>query len=106
MFLNIVVGLFCNCRLGCLLPRYGLMILGRRVRTGLTATHPKSACAQARTPLLRPWTRALGGGNGYKKVMAGRCNMTIIRKICLLLARKKTKKLNHDLSKGGDNVVI
>ena len=70
------------------MPRYGPMILGRRVRIGLTVTHPKPACAQARTLLLRPWTRAHGGGNCYKKVMAGRCNMTIIRRICSLSARK------------------
>ena len=83
------------------------MVLGRRVRTGLNATHPKLACAQIRTPLLRPWTRAHGEGNCYKKVMAGRCNMTIIRRIYLLSAKKKKEeKLNHDLSKGGDNVVI
>ena len=62
-----VVGLFCNCRLGYLLPRYDPMILGRRVRIGLTATHLKPICAQARTPLLRPWTGAYGGGSCYKK---------------------------------------
>ena len=31
--------------------------------------------------------------------------MAIIRKICLLLANKRKEKLNHDLSKG-DNEVI
>ena len=45
-----------------------------------------------------------------KKVMVGRCNMTIIRRICLLSAThthtKEEEKLNHVLSKGGDNVVI
>ena len=40
-----VVGLFCNSRLGCLLPCYGPMILGRSVGTSLTTTHPKPACA-------------------------------------------------------------
>ena len=85
---KIVVSLFCSCRLGCLLPRYGPMVLGRRVRTSLTATHPKRACAQARAYLLRPWTHAHGGGNCYKKFMASRCIMTIIRRICLLSARK------------------
>ena len=68
------------------------MILGRRVKTGLTAIHLKPVCARARTPLLRPWTRTHDGGNCYKKVMAGRCNMTIIRRICLLLARKEKKE--------------
>ena len=82
---------FCNCGLGYLLPRYSLMILGRRVRIGLIVTHPKPACAQTRTPLLRPWTRAHGRGNCYKKVMEDRCNMTIMRRICLLLARRKQK---------------
>ena len=83
-----VVGLFRNCRLGCLLPRYGPMVLGRRVRISLTATHSKPACAQARAHLLRPWTRAHGRWNCYKKFMAGMCNMTIIRRICLLSTRK------------------
>ena len=33
--------------------------------------------------------------------------MTIIRRIYLLSAKKKKEeKLNHDLSKGGDSVVI
>ena len=33
--------------------------------------------------------------------------MTIIRRIYLLSAgKKKEEKLNHDLSKGGDSVVI
>ena len=32
--------------------------------------------------------------------------MAIIRRICLLLANKRKEKLNHDLSKGGDNEVI
>ena len=49
-----------------------------------------------------------------KKFMVGRCNMTIIRRICLLSAThthththtKEEEKLNHVLSKGGDNVVI
>ena len=67
------------------------MILGRRVMIGLTAIHPKPTCAQVRTPLLRPWTRAYGGGNCYKKAMANKCNMTLIRRICLLSARKKRK---------------
>ena len=89
------------------MPRYSPLVLGRRVRIGLTATNPKPACTQARTPLLRPWTCAHGGGNYYKNVMVGRCNMTIIRRIYLLSARKKNEeKLNHDLSKRGDSVVI
>jgi len=35
--------------------------------TGLTATHLKPAYAQARTPLLGPWTCAYGRGCYYKK---------------------------------------
>ena len=85
---KIVVGLFCSCKLSCLLPRYSPMVLGKRVRTGLTAIHPKPTCAQARAHLLKPWTHAHGRGNCYKKVMADRCNMTIIRRICLLSTRK------------------
>ena len=54
IILLIVVGLFCNCRLDCLLPHYGPMVLGRRVKTSLTATQPKPACVQARAHLLRP----------------------------------------------------
>ena len=30
----------------------------------------------------------------------------MIRRIPLLSAKKKKKKLNHDLSKGGDNAMI
>ena len=89
MHSGLVVGFFCNCRQGCLLPRYGPIVLGRRVRTDLIATNPKPACAQARTPLLRPWTCAHSRGNCYEKVMAGKCNIKIIRKICLLSARKQ-----------------
>ena len=85
---HIVVGLFHNNRLGCLLPRYSPMVLGRKLRTGLTATHPKPTNAQARASLLRPWTRAHGRGNCYKKVMADKGNMTIIRRICLLSAKR------------------
>ena len=83
-----MVGLFRNCRLGCLLPRYGPIVLYRRVKTGLTATHPKPNYAQVRAHLLRPWTYIYGRGNCYKKVMVDKCNITIIRRICLLLARK------------------
>jgi len=68
--LEIVVGLFCNCWLGCLLPCYGPMVLGRRVRPGLTATHLKLACAQTKTLLLKLWSHAYGRGNYYKGVMA------------------------------------
>ena len=50
-----VVGLFSNCTLGCLLPHYGPNVLGRRVETGLIATHPKPACAQTKAPLLELW---------------------------------------------------
>jgi len=75
-----VVGLFRNCGLGYLLPRYGSMVLGRRVRTDLTATHPKPACVQTKTPSLKPWSHAHGKGNCYKRVIAGRCNMTTIKK--------------------------
>ena len=81
------------------------MILGRRVKTGLTAIHLKPVCARARTPLLRPWTRAHDGGNYYKKVMADRCNITTIKRICLL-STKKRKILNHDLKKGRSNAAI
>ena len=79
-----MVGLFRNCGLGYLLPRYGPMVLGKKVRTGLTTTHPKPACAQTKTPSLKPWSHAHSKGNYYKRVMAGRCNMTIIKGICLL----------------------
>ena len=52
------------------------MILGRRVRTGLTAIHPKPACAQTKAPLLKFWSHAHGRGNYYKRVIAGKCNIT------------------------------
>ena len=68
--LEIVVGLFCNCRLGCLLPCYGPTVLGRRVRLDLTATHLKLAYAQTKAPLLKIWSHAHGRGNYYKGVMA------------------------------------
>ena len=82
------------------------MILGRRVKTGLTAIHLKPVCAQARTPLLRPWTRAHDGGNCYKKVMAGRCSIATTKGICLLLVRKEQKILSDELNKGRSNAVI
>ena len=63
-------GPFCNYRLGCLLPRHDPMVLGRRVRIGLTAIHPKPACAQTKAPLLKFWSHAYG--NSY----VGRCNIT------------------------------
>ena len=40
-----------------------------------------------------------------KKVMAGRCDMTIIGRMCLLSVRKR-KILNHDLNKGRSNAAI
>ena len=45
--LDIVVGLFVSW-VGSLLPYYGPMILGRRVRTSLTETHLRLACAQVK----------------------------------------------------------
>ena len=74
--LNVVMGPFSNYRLGCLLLRYGPKVLGRRIRTGLTTTHPKLACAQTRAPLLKFWSLAHGRGNYYKRVMAGKYNIT------------------------------
>ena len=62
---------------------------GRKVEIGLTTTHPKPACAQIRTPLMGLWTRVHSKGCCYKKVMADMCNMTKIRRIWLLLARKQ-----------------
>ena len=78
-YLNLV-GIFHNYRLGYLLPRYGPMVLGRRVKTGLTATHLKSAYVQTKAHSQKPWSHAYGRGNCYKIVMASRCNMTIIKK--------------------------
>ena len=103
--LEIVLGLFHNCRLGCLLPRYSPMVLGRRVKTSLTATHPKPVCAQTKAPLLKLWLHAHGRGNYYKGVMAGRYNIITIKGKCLLSARKQEIP-NHDFNKGGDNAVI
>ena len=101
---SFVVGLFRNCRLGYLLPRYGPMVLGRRVRTSLTATHPKPACAQTKTPLLKLWSDAHGKGNCYKRVMVDRYNITTTKGKCLLSARKQEIP-NRDFNKGGDNAL-
>ena len=90
--LEIVIGLFHNYRLGYLLPRYGLMVLGRRVRTGLIATHPKPACAQTKAHLLKFWSHAHGRGNCYKGVMTGRYNITTTKRKCLLSAKKGNTK--------------
>ena len=82
-----VVGFFHNSRLGCLLPRYGPIFLGRRVKTDLIATHTKPSYAQTKAPLLKPWSHAHDKGSYYKRVMAGRYNITT-KGICLLSARK------------------
>jgi len=100
-----MVGLFRNYKLSYLLPCYGLMVLGRRVRNGLTATHPKPTCAQTKAPSLKPWSHAHGRGNNYKRVMAGKCNMTTIKRKCLLSIRTQ-KMLNDDLNKGRSNAII
>ena len=71
--LNVVMGLFCNYRLGCLLPRNGPKVLGRRVKTDLIVAHPKLAYVQTRAPLLKFWSHVHGKGNNYKRVMAGIC---------------------------------
>ena len=70
----------------------------RKVETRLTTTHPKSAYAQARTPLLGPWTCAHGREYCQKKVMVDRCTMTKIRKTCLLSAQKQTNKQTKSFS--------
>ena len=103
--LETVVGLFRNCRLGCLLSCYGLMVLGRRVRTGLTITHSKSVCAKTKPTLLKLWSYAHGRGNCYKGVMTSKYNITTTKGKCLLSARKQEIP-NHDFNKGGDNAVI
>ena len=77
IFLLSLVDLFRNCGLGYILPRYGPMVLGRRVRIDLTTTHLKPACVQTKTPSLKPWSHAYGRENYYKRVMAGSYNMTI-----------------------------
>ena len=81
-------GSFCNCGLGCLLPRYGLKVLGRRVRIGLAATHLKPVCAQTKTPLLKLWWHAYGRGNYYKRVIADRYNIATIKGSMLIVSWK------------------
>ena len=81
------------------------MVLGRRIRTGLIATHPKLACAQTKALSLKLWSHAHGRGNCYKRVMTDRCNITTIKRICLLSVRIQ-KILNDDLNKGKSNAVI
>ncbi|KAL0009907.1 hypothetical protein SO802_005015 [Lithocarpus litseifolius] len=57
------------------------MVLGRRDRTGLTATHSKPTCAQSKAPLLKRWSHAHDRGSCYKKVMAGRYDAEAIYRI-------------------------
>ena len=81
-------GSFCNCGLGCLLPRYGLMVLGRKVKTGLTAIHTKPTCRQTKAPLLKFWSYAHGRENCYKRVMVGSCNITTTKGNMLIVNQK------------------
>jgi len=81
------------------------MILGRRVKTGLTATHLKLACAQTKAPSLKLWSYAHGRGNCYKRVIVGRYNITTTKGKCLLSA-KKQEIPNHNFNKGGHNAAI
>ena len=85
---DICGGPFCDCGLGYLLPRYSPKVLGRRVKTNLIATHPKLTCAQTKAPLLKLWWHAYGKGNCYKRVMAGRYNITTIKGSMLTVNRK------------------
>ena len=81
------------------------MVLGRKVGTGLTATHPKPACAQTKAPLLKLWPHAHGRGNYYKRVMASRYNITTTKGKCLLSTRKQEIP-NRDFNKGGNNAAL
>ena len=56
-------GPFWDCGLGYLLPHYGPKVLGRRVKTGLIATHLKPACVQTKAPLFELWSHAHGRWN-------------------------------------------
>ena len=96
-------GSFCNCKLGCLLPRYGPMVLGRRVRTGFTATHPKPTCTQTKGPLLKLWSHAHGRGNCYKRVMTSRCNITTTKWNAFTVSQKTG---NTKWNKGRSNAAI
>ena len=93
-----VVGLFRNCGLDYLLPHYGLMVLGRRVRTGLTATHPKPTCAQTKASSLKPWSHDHSRGNYYKRVMASRCNMSNKKNMLIVSLNTENTKSGYSLS--------
>jgi len=64
------------------------MVLGRRVRTSLTAIHPNLACVQTTAPLLKFWSHAHGRGNCYKRVMADMCNITTTKGNMLTVSQK------------------
>ena len=66
-------------------PGLKTLLLGRRVRTGLIATHLRPACAQAKALLLKLWSHAHGRWDCYIRVMTGKYNMTTIKEIYLLL---------------------
>ena len=96
-------GPFCNCGLGYLLPRYGQMVLGRRVKIGLSTIHPKSACAQTKVCLLKFWSHAHGRRNYYERVMADRCNITTTKGNMPTVSQKTR---NTEWNKGRSNAAI
>ena len=72
-------GPFWDYGLGCLLPHYHPKVLGKRVRTDPIATHLEPACVQTKAPLLKLWSHAHGKWNCYKRVTAGKYNITTIK---------------------------
>ena len=55
--------------------------------TGPIATHLEPAYVQTKAPLLKLWSHTYGRWNCYKRVMAGRYNITTIKDKCLLLVK-------------------
>ena len=89
-------GPFCTFGLGCLLLHCGPSVLGRRVRTGLIATHLGPAYAQTMPPFAEtlvtcPWQAKL-----LQRVIADRYNGIIIKTTHLLSDETKLLQKSYD----------
>lgn len=54
-----------------------------------------TCCGGPRAPLLIPWSHAHGRWDYYKKVMAGKSNITTIKGNALIVSQDKQKILKN-----------